>query len=78
MTEDGVFFLDMFGGEECYGPLEEETEHDGFTYFGILIILIQSIMLSITFTSKRMENLRMRRFSHMTGECGQFLRLEKF
>lgn len=29
----GVFFLDLFGGSECYSPVEEETEHDGFSYF---------------------------------------------
>ena len=29
----GVFFLDCFGGSECYDPLEEETAYDGFKYF---------------------------------------------
>ena len=29
----GVFFLDCFGGSECYAPIEEETAHDGFKYF---------------------------------------------
>ena len=29
----GVFFMDCFGGSECYSPLEEETEHQGFDYF---------------------------------------------
>ena len=29
----GVFFLDCFGGSECYTPIEEETEFDDFSYF---------------------------------------------
>ena len=33
LAEGGVFFLDCFGGPECYSPLEEETEYDDFTYF---------------------------------------------
>lgn len=33
MKKDGVFFLDLFGGSECYSPIEEETDHGKFTYF---------------------------------------------
>jgi hypothetical protein len=29
----GAFYLDLFGGSECHEPIEEETEHDGFSYF---------------------------------------------
>ena len=30
---DGIFFLDCFGGSECYAPLEEKTAHNGFKYY---------------------------------------------
>lgn len=33
LPEDGLFFLDIFGGPESMQPLEEETEHDDFSYF---------------------------------------------
>ena len=33
LKPEGVFFLDCFGGSECYAPIEEETQHDGFKYF---------------------------------------------
>lgn len=32
LKDDGIFFLDVFGGYEAYQELEEETEHDEFTY----------------------------------------------
>ena len=32
LTEDGIFFVDCYGGYEAYRLLEEETEHEGFTY----------------------------------------------
>lgn len=32
LKDDGVFFLDSFGGYEAYEELEEETELDDFTY----------------------------------------------
>ena len=32
LIDDGVFFLDAFGGYETYREMEEETEHDDFTY----------------------------------------------
>ncbi len=32
LTDDGVFIIDAFGGYEAYQELEEETEHEGFTY----------------------------------------------
>ena len=33
LNSDGLFILDIFGGSQCYEPNEEETEHDGFSYF---------------------------------------------
>ncbi len=33
LNDDGILILDIFGGSECYEPNEEETEHDGFSYF---------------------------------------------
>lgn len=33
LNEDGLFIMDIFGGSDCYEPNEEETEHDGFSYF---------------------------------------------
>jgi SAM-dependent methyltransferase len=32
LKDDGVFFLDAFGGYEAYEEMEEETEQDGFSY----------------------------------------------
>jgi len=32
LVEDGVLFLDAFGGYEAYRELEERTEYDDFTY----------------------------------------------
>ena len=32
LAEDGVFFLDAFGGYEAYSETREKTRHDGFTY----------------------------------------------
>ncbi|MCB0379354.1 MAG: class I SAM-dependent methyltransferase, partial [Bdellovibrionales bacterium] len=33
LPDDGIFIMDCFGGSQCYEPNEEETEHDGFSYF---------------------------------------------
>lgn len=33
LSQDGLLILDIFGGSQCYEPNEEETEHDGFSYF---------------------------------------------
>lgn len=33
LNKEGLFLLDLFGGPECIMPLEEETEHDDFSYF---------------------------------------------
>ncbi|GAB4406469.1 MAG: hypothetical protein OHK0056_05350 [Bacteriovoracaceae bacterium] len=33
LKPDGLFAVDIFGGTECYQELEEETEHDGHSYF---------------------------------------------
>ena len=32
LTEDGVFFLDAFGGYDCYKEIEETTPCEGFDY----------------------------------------------
>jgi SAM-dependent methyltransferase len=32
LVNDGVLFLDAFGGYEAHREIEERTEHDGFTY----------------------------------------------
>ena len=32
LVDDGVFFLDSFGGYEAFKEMEESTRHDGFTY----------------------------------------------
>lgn len=32
LVDDGVFFLDIFGGSDAYRELEEKTRHKGFTY----------------------------------------------
>ena len=32
LAEDGVFFLDCYGGYDAYREIEERTEHDDFTY----------------------------------------------
>jgi hypothetical protein len=32
MKDDGVFFLDCFGGYEAFREMEESTEYDDFTY----------------------------------------------
>ncbi|MGK0367367.1 MAG: hypothetical protein ACI9QD_000501 [Thermoproteota archaeon] len=33
IKKDGLFLLDLFGGPECQTLVEEETEHDDFSYF---------------------------------------------
>ena len=32
IKDDGLFFLDIYGGSDAYQELEEETEYDDFTY----------------------------------------------
>lgn len=32
LVNDGLFVIDLFGGYEAYKEIEEETEHDHFTY----------------------------------------------
>ncbi len=32
LADDGVFFLDAFGGSEAYSETKEKTRHKGFTY----------------------------------------------
>lgn len=33
LKSDGAFFVDIFGGTECYEEMEEETEFDNHSYF---------------------------------------------
>ncbi|MCB9059905.1 MAG: class I SAM-dependent methyltransferase [Halobacteriovoraceae bacterium] len=33
LSEEGLFFVDLFGGTECRQELLEETEHEGFSYY---------------------------------------------
>ncbi len=33
LNQDGVLVLDCFGGSQCMEANEEETEHEGFSYF---------------------------------------------
>jgi hypothetical protein len=33
LDKDGLFIIDCFGGSQCFEAIEEETEHDDFTYF---------------------------------------------
>ena len=33
LNKDGAFFIDLFGGTDSYEPIEEETEHDNFSYY---------------------------------------------
>ena len=33
LVEDGIFFVDLFGGSESCQPLEEETEHEKHSYY---------------------------------------------
>jgi len=32
LVEDGIFFLDAYGGYEAFQEMQEETRHKGFTY----------------------------------------------
>ena len=32
LKDDGIFIIDAFGGSEAHDEMEEETEHDDFTY----------------------------------------------
>ena len=32
LKDDGLFFLDAFGGSEAYEDMKEKTKHNGFTY----------------------------------------------
>ena len=32
LKDDGLFFLDIFGGSEAFEETKEKTKHDGFTY----------------------------------------------
>lgn len=33
VNDNGIFVVDMFGGSQSYEANEEETEHDGFSYY---------------------------------------------
>ena len=32
LKDDGVFFIDIYGGADCQDPIEEETEKEGYSY----------------------------------------------
>ena len=33
LEDGGILVLDLFGGSNCHEPIEEETVHDGYSYF---------------------------------------------
>ncbi|WP_413288624.1 class I SAM-dependent methyltransferase [Bdellovibrio sp. HCB337] len=33
LAKDGVFLVDVFGGSQCQGPIEDTIKMDGFTYY---------------------------------------------
>lgn len=33
LNKDGIFLVDLFGGSQCYEPIEDAIKHDGFTYY---------------------------------------------
>lgn len=33
LNKEGILYLDLFGGSECYAPICEETEYDDHTYY---------------------------------------------
>lgn len=33
LNKDGLFILDIFGGTQCTGPIEDRTKHKNFTYY---------------------------------------------
>ncbi|MEN0058401.1 MAG: class I SAM-dependent methyltransferase [Bdellovibrio sp.] len=33
LARDGIFLVDIFGGSQCYGPIEDTIKHEGFTYY---------------------------------------------
>ena len=35
LKDDGVLFMDMFGGPESFEETREKTKHDGFTYIAL-------------------------------------------
>lgn len=33
LAKDGIFLVDVFGGSQCQGPIEDTIRHSGFTYY---------------------------------------------
>lgn len=33
LNKDGIFLVDIFGGSQCYGAIEDTIRHEGFTYY---------------------------------------------
>jgi SAM-dependent methyltransferase len=33
LNREGIFLVDVFGGSQCYGAIEDTIKHDGFTYY---------------------------------------------
>ena len=33
LKKEGLFFIDVFGGTDCEGPIEESVEHEDFIYY---------------------------------------------
>lgn len=33
LNRDGIFLIDLFGGSQCYAPIEDKIRHDKFTYY---------------------------------------------
>ncbi len=33
LSNSGIFLVDLFGGSQCYAPIEDKIKHEGFTYY---------------------------------------------
>lgn len=33
LNKDGIFLVDIFGGSQCYEPIEDMIKHDSFSYY---------------------------------------------
>ncbi|MEZ4873308.1 MAG: class I SAM-dependent methyltransferase [Bdellovibrionales bacterium] len=65
LNKDGIFVVDCFGGSQCMEPNEEETEHKGFSYFGIKKVSTRLQMkLNFIFTLKEKVKKREQVFSY--------------
>ena len=72
LKDDGVFFVDMFGGSEAQEETKEKTKHKGFTYVWHQANFIRSrISCAATFTSSFRTARSSRRPSPTNGGCGR-------